>query len=315
MGKATIRSIAKKLNIAPATVHRALSGCGSVALSTRRRIIRCANESGYILPERNSRNIAVLVPHFRFYGYMTPMLSALENVLHEHHYHLQLIPEADIDVLGDHMFDGIISMVWQEGKVLTLPREYPIPIVSLNSAFSVSENISLVASAKHGILLALNYLKHHNCRRVFFVGTLTEKNPIALERLADFRQFCLENSLDFDRMHRSVAAAEVESVLPDILSAGADGVFCASETFASRLGKAMLKHGIAIPEDISLMGMEDEELNTAFSPPITAIRQDFEKLAQCTVEVLIQAIEKRIPVKNIRVPYTLIERASVRKKD
>ena len=63
------------------------------------------------------------------------------------------------------------------------------------------------------------------------------------------------------------------------------------------------------------MGMEDEVSNTSFSPPITAIRQDFEKLAQCTVEVLIQAIEKRIPVKNIRVPYTLIERASVRKKD
>ena len=167
MSKATIRSIAGKLNIAPATVHRALSGSGSVALSTRRRIIRCANESGYILPERNSRNIAVLVPHFRFFGYMAQMLSALEKVLHEHCYHVQLIPEADIAVLGDHMFDGIISMVWLEGEVLSLPQEYPIPMVSLNSAFSMPENISLVASGKDGILQALNYLKRHNCRRIF----------------------------------------------------------------------------------------------------------------------------------------------------
>jgi DNA-binding LacI/PurR family transcriptional regulator len=179
----------------------------------------------------------------------------------------------------------------------------------------VPENIYLVASGKNGVLQALNYLKSHGCNKIFFVGTLTEKNPIASERLENFRKFCQENSMDFDRMHRSVSAADVESVLPHIVSSGADGVFCASETFAFRLGKAMHKHGIRIPEDISLMGMEAEELNTSFDPPITAIRQDFEKLAQFTVDALTQAIEKRNPVKNIRVPYTLIERSSVRKKD
>jgi DNA-binding LacI/PurR family transcriptional regulator len=114
-------------------------------------------------------------------------------------------------------------------------------------------------------------------------------------------------------MHRSVCAVDVESVLPDILSADADGVFCASETYAFRIGKAMQKQGIVIPHDISLMGLEAEELNTSFYPAITSIRQDFEKLAESTVKVLTQAIEKHTPVKNVRVPYTLIERESVRR--
>ena len=89
-------------------------------------------------------------------------------------------------------------------------------------------------------------------------------------------------------------------------------MFCASETYAFRIGKAMQKHGIAIPQDISLMGLEAEELNTTFEPAITAIRQDFEKLAKSTVKVLTQAIEKHSPVKNVRVPYTLVERESVK---
>ncbi len=313
MSKATIRSIAKKLNLAPATVHRALSG-GSVAVATRRRIIRCAGELGYSLPERTCRNIAVLVPHFRFFGYMAHMLDSLEKALHAKNYRVQVIPEHDIAVLADHMFDGVISMVWIEGEVLALPREYSIPIVSLNSAFSMSENISLIASGQNGISQALNYLKNHGCRKIFFVGTLTEKNPIASERLENFRKFCQENSMDFDRMHRSVSATGVESVLPDILASGADGVFCASETFAFRLGRAMQKQGVRIPEDISLMGLEAEELNNSFDPPITAIRQDFEKLAESAVEVLTSAIEHNTPVKNIRIPYSLIERSSVRKK-
>lgn len=312
MTSVTIRKIAELTGVSPATVYRALAGNGSVSMENRRKIIACANANHYTLPEHNCRNIAILVPHFRFYGYLGKMLAHLEKALHEENYRIQLIPESDLAVLGDHMFDGIITMVWREGEVLTLPREYDIPIVSLNAAFSVLENISLVASEKNGILQALNYLKQHGCRRVFFVGTLTDKNPIESERLECFRKFCLDNSLNFDRMHRSVCAVDVESVLPDILAEESDGVFCASETYAFRIGKAMQKHGIAIPQDISLMGLEAEELNTTFEPAITAIRQDFEKLAKSTVKVLTQAIEKHSPGKNVRVPYTLVERESVK---
>ena len=312
MSSVTIRKIAEKTGVSPSTVYRALSGDNSVSVENRRRIIACAYANHYTLPGHYCRNIAILVPHFKFYGYLGSMLAYLEKALHDKNYRIQLIPESDLAVLGDHMFDGIITMVWLEGDVLTLPREYDIPIVSLNAAFSALENISLVASEKNGILKALIYLKQHGCRRIFFVGTLTDKNPIESERLECFRQFCSDNSLNFDIMHRSVCAADVESVLPNILAAEADGVFCASETYSFRIGNAMQKNGIIIPRDISLMGLEAEELNTSFKPAITAIRQDFEKLAESTVKVLTQAIEKHYPVQNIRVPYTLVERESVK---
>ncbi len=313
MPKTSIRKIARTLGLAPATVFRALSGSSNVAVNTRRKVIACANKLGYMLPEHSCCNIAVVVPHFNFRGYLSHMLPRLEEILHSRGYRVHLIPEKDIAVLNDHMFDGVISMVWREGEVLQLPKENPIPVVALNSAFSVPENISLVASDKGGFRMALDYLKSHGCRKIFFVGADVEKNPIENERLQEFKKFCLENGEDFETMHSSVRSAEVPGVLPEILRSGADGVFCGSETYAFTLGLAMLEKGIRIPEDISLLGMEIEELNTVFSPPITALSQDFKALAQAAVDMLIGEIEGKTPGTEIRVPMNLIERESIRK--
>lgn len=312
MAKISVRTIAKKVGVAPATVFRALSGNRNVAIETRRKIISCAYQQGYSLPGHSCRNIAIIVPHFNFIGYVSHMLPLLENMLHNLNYRVQIIPEKDIEVLGDHMFDGVISMVWLEGEVLSLPQKYPVPIVALNSAFSVPENISLVASDNAGFRMAFDYLKSRGCRKIFFVGTKVEKNPIESERLQAFREFCHENGEDFEKMHRSVMFKEVPEVLPDILAVKADGVFCGSETYAFSLGMAMREMGIKIPEDISLAGMEIKELNTVFNPPITALSQDFDGLAAAAVEMLINEIENQMPGREIRVPMKLIERRSVR---
>ena len=312
MKKITVREIAKRTGVAPVTVYRALSGESCVSVDKRRKIIRCAYKNGYNLPGNYCRNIAILVPHFRFFGYLAHMLFELEKELHRRDYRVQIIPQRDIQALGDHMFDGIISLVWQESEVLSLPHEYPIPIVSVNAAFSDSENIALVASSPHGMTLALNYLHDHGCRKIFFVGAKVDKNPIEAEKLAEFRTYCQSHGRNFETLHRSVAVTEIESVVPSVINAGADAVFCASETYAFLLGKQLLRRGIRIPEDISLMGMEEEELNSAFDPPITAIGQNFEKLAVEAVKMLEDEIERKLPGRNIRIPYTLIERSSVR---
>lgn len=312
MEKVTVRTIAKALGVAHSTVHRALSGNDSVSLKNRRRIISYAQAHGYSLPLNNNCNIAILVPHFYFFGYLANILVHLENELYRKGYRVMLISEKNIDVLKDHMFAGIISTVWHESRILKLPQEYSIPIVSLNAASSRSENIALVASQSDGISNALNFLHSQGCRKIFFVGPSVDKSPIEAEKLEEFRKFCHAHSLNFNSMHRSVIAAQIESVIPEIISAGSDAVFCASETFAFKVGRLLQQQNISIPKDISLMGMEMEELNSNFDPPITAISQDFENLAKSAVDMLIAAIEDNVPLKNIRIPCKLIKRASVR---
>ena len=96
MPKTSIRKIARTLGLAPATVFRALSGSSNVAVNTRRKVIACANKLGYMLPEHTCCNIAVVVPHFNFRGYLSHMLPRLEEILHNRGYRVHLIPEKDI---------------------------------------------------------------------------------------------------------------------------------------------------------------------------------------------------------------------------
>ncbi|MBR7131856.1 MAG: LacI family DNA-binding transcriptional regulator [Lentisphaeria bacterium] len=309
--KITIRKIAAELGVAPATVYRVLSGRGSASLGTRRKVIRFARRYGYSLPEHKSGNVAVVVPGFTFFGYFGSMLFHLEKALHDAGFMIQLIPESDVAVLDDHVFDGVILLAWKSGEMLKLPEKYSIPVISLNAAYSVQDNIPLVASDGFGIERALNYLRSHGCLKIFFVGTILEKDPIAQERLEIFRLFCSRNGQPFENMHLALRGWDVAESVPQIIAQKADGVFCASETYGYRLAQAFRQAGIRIPEDISLMGMEYKELNSIVDPPITAIGQDFEKLANAAVLELIRAMEGK-PAKNVRVPYTLIERNSVK---
>ena len=310
--KITIRKLAAELKMSPATVYRALSGFPNMRQETRRAVLKAAHRKGYLLPVHEKRNIAIIIPSFAFSGYLESLLLCLENEFHSRGFHLELIPTQDISLLGDHMFDGIVSLEWDGGLEKMLPQNFAIPILTINAASNTLENIPRIISDPKGIRMALDYLYDRGCRKIFYFGTHTKNSPDAAERLEEFRQFCLKTGQDFELLHLEHCNPELEAELPYILKAGPDACFCASETFAVKLGHLLKKAGLRIPQDISLMGLEDLYSNECFTPPITAIRQNFEQIAALAAENIAGKITAGIPMKGCRIPFTLIERESVR---
>ena len=139
--------------------------------------------------------------------------------------------------------------------------------------------------------------------------------PDAAERLAVFRQFCLKTGQDYDTLHLELGWDGLEKILPRVLNAEPDACFCASETFAVKVGALLKAAGKRIPEDISLMGLEDGYANEIFTPPITAIRQNFEQIAATAAAQIVSACQDKIPPQGSLIPFTLIERESVRKPE
>ena len=310
--KITIRKLAAELKMSPVTVYRALSGFPNMRQETRRAVLKAAHRKGYLLPVHEKRNIAIIIPSFAFSGYLECLLLCLENEFHSRGFHLELIPTPDISLLGDHMFDGIVSLEWDEGLEKMLPQNFAIPILTINAASNTLENIPRIISDPKGIRMALDYLYDRGCRKIFYFGTHTKNSPDAAERLEEFRQFCLKTGQDFEKFHLEHRNPELEAELPFILKAEPDACFCASETYAVRLGQLLKARGLRIPQDISLMGLEDTRGNASFTPPITAIRQNFEQMAAIAAENIAGKINAGIPMKGGKIPFTLIERESVR---
>jgi len=311
-GKITIRKLASELGMAASTVYRALSGHPNVRTETRRKVLRAAQKKGYLLPLHEKRNIAVIVPAFLFGGYLECLLYCLENEFHDRGFRLLLIPEPDIALLGDHMFDGIVSLVWKEGLEKQLPQSFGIPILTINAASNTLENIPRITSDPKGIRMALEYLHDRGCRRIFYLSTITEDSPDAAERMEEFRKFCRKTGQDFEKFHLERRNPDMGAELPFILKGKPDACFCASETYAVELGLLLKAKGLRIPQDISLMGLEDKHGNASFTPPITAIRQNFERLAEVTAEAMNEMLTTGTIPESRRIPFTLIERESVR---
>ena len=310
--KITIRKLAAELKMSPATVYRALSGFPNMRQETRRAVMKEAHRKGYQLPMHERHNIAVIVPSFSFAGYLECLLPCLENEFHRRGFRLELIPEPDIVLLGNHMFDGIVSLVWKKGLEKLLPQNFAIPILTINAASNTLENIPRIISDPKGIRMALDYLYDRGCRKIFYFGTHTKNSPDAAERLEEFRQFCLKTGQDFEKFHLEHRNPELEAELTFVLKAGPDACFCASEAFSVKVGQLLKAAGKRIPKDISLMGLEDSRANACFTPPITAIRQNFEQIATAAAENIAGKITAGIPMKGCRIPFTLIERESVR---
>ena len=305
--------MADELKLAPSTVHRALSGHPSVSLNTRRKVLCVSQEKGYLLPIHETGNIAIIVPDFSVKGYLGCLLPHLNTEIHRRGFRMLVVSKADIALLGDRMFDGIVSLVWQEGLEKSLPQNFAVPILMLNATSNTLENIPRIASDPQGIRLALEYLHSRGCRKIFYVSTVTKDSLDSAERLAEFRQFCLKTGQDYESLHLETHWSEIEGNMPRILKARPDACFCASETYAAQIGQLLKKKGMRIPQDISLMGLEDKHGNECFTPPITAIRQNFERIAAVAAENVVGKINDGIPMKGCRIPFTLIERESVRK--
>ena len=310
----SIKKLADELNLAPSTVHRALSGHPSVSLNTRRKVLRASQEKGYLLPIHEKGNIAIIVPDFFVKGYLGCLLPCLGAEFHRRGFRLLIVSEADIPLLGDRMFDGIISLVWKKGFEKLLPQKFSIPTIILNGPANPMENIPNIRSDNPaGIRSALEYLHSRGCRKIFYISTpYVNDVPDAAERLAAFRQFCLKTGQDYDTLHLEVISSEIERKFPLILKAKPDACFCASETFAPKVGQLLKTAGKRIPEDISLMGLEDNYANEIFTPPISSIRQNFERIAEMAADQIAAACRDKIPPRGGLIPFTLIERESVR---
>ena len=307
--KITIQKLAAELSISRSTVHRALAGLPDVRPELRRKILKEAQKRGYILPRPRKHNVAVIVSSFRFFGYTEYLLNELESEFHRRGFLIQLITDRDIDLLGNCMFDGIISLVWIQGLEKILPQKFSKPIITINAASNMLEMIPVIMSDPHGIRLGLDYLHSRGCRKIFYVSALTENVPDAALRLEEFRKFCLETGQDFESLHQEGLS---EDVIPMILQTKPDACFCASETSTVPIGIQLKKAGLRIPEDISLMGLDDESRSECFSPPITVIRQNFKQIAKTAVETMYQEIVNNIPPACAAIPFQLIERESVR---
>ena len=88
-------------------------------------------------------------------------------------------------------------------------------------------------------------------------------------------------------------------------------VFCANDTMALGVMRALAERGLRIPRDVSIVGFDDVPDAGYYTPPLTTVRQDFGEVGRRALSTLIDRMSGAIAAGlRVRIAPELIVRAS-----
>ena len=97
--------------------------------------------------------------------------------------------------------------------------------------------------------------------------------------------------------------------LPYFLQREATAVFCYNDMTAIGLLTACRERGIAVPQEMSVVGFDDIEMASYVTPPLTTIHQPKIELGRLAARVMLDLLRNR-PGQNYILSPTLVVRAS-----
>lgn len=101
-------------------------------------------------------------------------------------------------------------------------------------------------------------------------------------------------------------------VAKKLLSAKPTAIFASNDNMALGLSEAARRAGISMPQELSLVGFDDDPFAKTMNPPLTSIRQPLEEMGAKACEMLAAAMSGKGAAKgHAEVPFQLVERQSV----
>ncbi len=306
---ASIRDVAKKANVGPATVSRVLNNNGYVSEETRAKIEAAMRELHYT-PNELARNlfhkktgiIAVLVPSVAN-PFFAEFVDTVESELYVRGYKTMLcntVKEKNaeleyLDMLNRYIVDGVITGV--HSLDAEEYRKIHKPIVALDRF--LGEDIPVIAvDHKKGGYLAAEELVRCGCRSVLhFRGAQQVESPYH-DRHYEFDRVMEENGIkviSYELEWNRFDAEYYEKTIEDVFSNGirADGVFGVDQ-IAIRYMNAAIRRGIKVPEDVKIVAYDGTFITQFTEPRLTVVAQPIDRLAYESARLISHLVDGKV---------------------
>lgn len=329
---ATLKEIARLCNVSVSTVSKVLNGKGRVGESKRRKILKVAKEIGYT-PNYHARRmvekskiltIGLIVPDISnpFFSTLTRGIEKTcgENVL------VILMDsfrnlEREEKLIKNARFRGIDGLIIGNSRVnddLVLEISRYIPIVVFDKDYELKNTVSIILDNKHGARLATTHLIKNGCRKIVHLSGTSELY-VSVQRIEGYTLAMKENNLEPKVYLTGYDEKSGYKKMKELLSKNEkfDGVFCVNDLVAIGAIKALKENNMRIPEDVSIVGFDnDEELCEIITPSLTSIHQPVEEMGEIAARSLINLIENgdsKIK-KYVFSPRLVIRESSIRNR-
>ncbi|WP_026554480.1 LacI family DNA-binding transcriptional regulator [Arthrobacter sp. 35W] len=302
-----LEDVADRANVSHQTVSRVINNHPNVSRATKEKVEAAIAELGYRrntaarnLVTRRTQTIGVLAAELGQYGPANTLLG-VQQAAREAGYFVSItaIKEAGADAISDairHLtdqgLDGIIVVVPHNGIVETLAGltlDVPVVIVGADGGGLFS---SAMVDQGLGARLAVSHLIDLGHRRIGHVSgprDWTDGRSRAEGWGGRLREAGLSEDLLFEGDWSAGSGYEIGRQLA--AECAATALFVGNDQMALGLLRAFDEAGVRVPEDVSVVGFDDQPESGYFIPPLTTVRQDFEELGRRCMKVMLGAIE------------------------
>ena len=327
---ASIKDIARLAGVSVSTVSRVLADHPMVGEATRDRVKRTIAASNYRpnllargLRSRSGNVVGLVVPEILHETFAT-FIQFTCRFCAEHGLGLMVggaggNPEAEgafvEDLLRRHV-DGIIfSRVSDRSRVIKFAEQSNIPVVILDRSLKRESIPTVVLDNPGAGAMAAEHLVRLGHKEI---GVVTGPLDIALcrERQRGFvaalgrHGLQLPASRVFEGDFRSeggwaAAQAFLEGGLPFT------ALWCHNDLMALGAMRTFARHGVRIPRDLSVVGMDNSTLCELSDPTLTTVTQPFEDMCRRAVELIVEMRSgQRPPERRVVVSPGIIVRES-----
>ena len=335
MNKVSMNDIARLSGVSSATVSRVINNSGRFSEETRKKVLKVIEETGYeinsvakSLRMKQTYSIGLIVPDitnqffaeivqkieeiFFQYSYSTIICNSGGNTEKEKLY-LKMLESKMVDVLV--FISGVQK--FDVNKILSSN----LPIIYIDRKPSILKgNVYISSDHYNGAREATNLLLESGAKHPAFLNYSRTSSSVN-DRLLGFAEALKESNIIFDKEKNLIEVKSNKKINSNFRVTKAldkyyannknvDSIFAANDLLAINAVNYLLSIGKKIPEDIQVIGFDDNPVASQFRPKISTIRQDTDEIAELTSEYLLMLMKeknKRIQ-KNIYIPTKIIER-------
>lgn len=315
----TIKDIARKLGISKSTVSRALADRFDVKPETKKAVLEMAQQMHYTpnpfaqnLIKRRTKIIGVVVPEF-INSFFARIIIQIQKVFDKEGFRVlitQCNESADAErcnlkLFEESMVEGILISVTEKGRNTAYYQELidkGIPLVFFNRAENNVEASRVMINDYKWAFFATEHLIHirqkmgqATPRIMHFEGPkeIDLSNQRYKGYVAALRKYGLEPDSSLIITCDTITREEGTRQMNRCIATGnlGDALFCFNDQLAIGAMKALKRHGIAIPQQISITGFTESQSALVTEPALSSVAQPLDKMGETAAQLLLSKIK------------------------
>jgi LacI family transcriptional regulator len=328
--RASMSEVATLADVAISSVSRVLSGHPDVSAEMRDRVLMAVRQLEYE-PDflaQSLRRGATLSVGFIVGDITNPLMATIisgaESVLRAAGYSMLLMnsendPELDaahIRFFQTRRVDGmILSLASEQGPALEALANVDVPIVVIDRDVPPSVRASVVRNDhRPGLRAAVEHLLDLGHRRIALVTGSLDLWPVR-ERIAGMKEAVASRGIidETIALTGSLSAEHGEAATDELLTAAQrpTAIIAGGNQVLAGCVRALARHRIAIPDEMSLVTCDEVALSELHSPPIASVGRDTAAIGRVAAELLLHRLSGSSEPEMVVLPTQFTSRGSV----